>query len=316
MSATERKLRDHPTTILSTAKRNTTRRRVLSILTPYLFLLPALIPYTVFVIYPICASVVLSLYRWDGISATRQFIGLSNFKETLSGDPVFWLSFNNNVKWTILSLILPILLGFLFSLYFGRDLKGFGVYRSVIYFPAILSTAMIAQLFRWIYDPNIGVINQVVQKVMPGQFFDWQANPNNVILYVAIAGSWGYSAFCMLLFINGMRAIPEEIYEAARLDGASRLQAVWHVTIPLLRNTTNVVVTSTIIFSLQVFDYIILLTGGGPGHSTSVLATWAYAQFFNYYSVGNGTAIAVLLALMCIGPAILSQWLAARTNDY
>lgn len=283
--------------------------------TPYFYLLPALVVYCAIVIYPILNSLWLTMFRWDGVNPVKEFVGLGNFVYLFTKDPVFSIALTNNLKWSIASLLLPVSVGLGVALLFNTHKRGFSFFRGAFYFPATLSLVIIGTIWTWMYDPNFGLINNFVKLISGGSWtFDWFAVPDNTIFYVVIAASWAYSGICMLMFMSGLQAIPKDIYESALLDGANRLQKLIYITLPLLKNTLNVVLVTTLVNSFQVFDMIFVMTNGGPGRATNVLASWSYAQVFTYHDMGRGTAIAWVLALIVLCLSIFSNRLSSK-ND-
>ena len=269
--------------------------------TPYIFLIIPLVLYTIFVVFPTLYSAFISLHDWNGLTNTRVFVGLKNYIDVLKNDKIFRLSILNNVKWAILSEIIPILLGLVMAFIFSTDVPGFSFYRSCIFFPSILSISTIGLIWRWMYDPNLGLIQEILSKLSHGAIqFNWIADPTKTIYYLIIAGSWAYSGLCMILFMGGIKGIPVATLEAATLDGASKLQKVWYIMLPQMKNSMNVVLTFTLINSFKVFDLIYVMTAGGPGRMTNVMATWSYYSIFRYYDYGPGSAMAIMLAIILV----------------
>lgn len=284
--------------------------------TPYIFLIIPLLLYTVFLVYPTFYSFYISLHNWDGLSNTKEFVGLSNYISTIRDDKIFRIAVANNVKWAILSEIIPIILGLTMAFIFSSKVKGFSFYRSCIFFPSILSISTIGLIWRWLYDPNLGLINEVVMKLTGGNVgFNWFADPSKTIYYLIIAGSWAYSGLCMILFMGGIKAIPEATLEAAYLDGATRLQRIFLIMLPQMKNSINIVLTFTLINSFKVFDLIYVMTGGGPGRMTNVMATWSYYSIFRYYEYGPGSAMSIMLAIILVfGSLIINKIFKLQKN--
>ncbi len=285
-------------------------------LTPYLFLLPALALYGVLVLYPLASSLSLTLYSWDGLSQ-KVFVGLANFQYALSRDPVFVVSLINNIKWTIAAELLPVTLGLVLAAVFNIRMRGMGAFRSIIFFPTTLSLVTIGFIWTCMYNPIFGLVPNLLKAVSGGRIvFDWYANTSVVIYYVVVAASWGYTGICMIMFLAGLQAIPNELLEAARIDGASARQTFFRITIPQLQYTLNVVVIFTLINSFKVFDIIFVMTRGGPGRSTNVLASWAYSQMFIYHELGKGSSVAWLLTLIVLAISIVyNQVLYRRRSE-
>lgn len=284
--------------------------------TPYVFLIAPLALYTIFMIFPTVYSFYISLHNWDGLSGVREFIGLDNYVEVLTEDEIFKVSIANNVRWAILSEIIPIVLGLVMAFVFNSKMKGFGFYRSAIFFPSVLSISTIGLIWRWLYDPNLGLIPEVVRIVTGGRVsFNWFANPEHTIYYLIIAGSWAYSGLCMILFMGGIKSVPEGTIEAAYLDGATRMQRIFYVILPQMKNSINIVLTFTLINSFKVFDLIYVMTAGGPGRMTNVMATWSYYSIFRYYEYGPGSAMSIIMAIiLVIGSLIINKIVRMQKN--
>ena len=284
--------------------------------TPYVFLIAPLALYTIFMIFPTVYSFFISLHNWDGLSGVREFIGLDNYVEVLTEDEIFKVSIANNVRWAILSEIIPIVLGLVMAFVFNSKMKGFGFYRSAIFFPSVLSISTIGLIWRWLYDPNLGLIPEVVRIVTGGRVsFNWFANPEHTIYYLIIAGSWAYSGLCMILFMGGIKSVPEGTIEAAYLDGATRMQRIFYVILPQMKNSINIVLTFTLINSFKVFDLIYVMTAGGPGRMTNVMATWSYYSIFRYYEYGPGSAMSIIMAIILVfGSLIINKIVRMQKN--
>lgn len=284
--------------------------------TPYVFLIAPLALYTIFMIFPTVYSFYISLHNWDGLSGVREFIGLDNYVEVLTEDEIFKVSIANNVRWAILSEIIPIVLGLVMAFVFNSKMKGFGFYRSAIFFPSVLSISTIGLIWRWLYDPNLGLIPEVVRIVTGGRVsFNWFANPEHTIYYLIIAGSWAYSGLCMILFMGGIKSVPEGTIEAAYLDGATRMQRIFYVILPQMKNSINIVLTFTLINSFKVFDLIYVMTAGGPGRMTNVMATWSYYSIFRYYEYGPGSAMSIIMAIiLVVGSLIINKIVRMQKN--
>ena len=284
--------------------------------TPYVFLIAPLALYTIFMIFPTVYSFYISLHNWDGLSGVREFIGLDNYVEVLTEDEIFKVSIANNVRWAILSEIIPIVLGLVMAFVFNSKMKGFGFYRSAIFFPSVLSISTIGLIWRWLYDPNLGLLPEIVRIVTGGRVsFNWFANPEHTIYYLIIAGSWAYSGLCMILFMGGIKSVPEGTIEAAYLDGATRMQRIFYVILPQMKNSRNIVLTFTLINSFKVFDLIYVMTAGGPGRMTNVMATWSYYSIFRYYEYGPGSAMSIIMAIiLVVGSLIINKIVRMQKN--
>jgi raffinose/stachyose/melibiose transport system permease protein len=276
-------------------------RRDWSRLLPWAFLAPALAIYVVVVVYPMAYSAYLSFFKWDGVAPTKQFVGLQNYFTLLFNDKVFWTALLNNAIWLVAALLIPTSIGLGLAVLLNRGFRGSSVYRSVFYFPAILSLAVVGLIWNWIYLPDIGLINQLLGGIGL-QFLqhNWLSDPNFALYAVMVPAAWNAAGLPMLLFLAGLQTINPEILEAAQVDGAGPVRRFFSITFPLLRETTLIVLAITAINSLKVYDIIYAMTYGGPANSTQVLSTWMYFLTYNYNSVGQGTAIAVILFLLTL----------------
>jgi raffinose/stachyose/melibiose transport system permease protein len=270
-------------------------------LLPWAFLAPALVIYVVVVVYPMAYSGYLSFFKWDGVAPTKQFVGLQNYFTLLFNDKVFWTALLNNAIWLVAALLIPTSIGLGLAILLNKGFRGSSIYRSVFYFPAILSLAVVGLIWNWIYLPDIGLINQLLGGLgLPGLQHNWLSDPKFALYAVMVAAAWNAAGLPMLLFLAGLQTINPEILEAAQVDGAGPVRRFFSITFPLLRETTLIVLAITAINSLKVYDIIYAMTYGGPANSTQVLSTWMYFLTYNYNSVGQGTAIAVILFLLTL----------------
>ena len=271
-------------------------------LAPLPFLLPALVIYAVFALYPMVGALELSFYNWDGVSVERNFVGLQNYVQIFTQDPVFWTAVRNSIVWVVMSLLVPTLVGLLLALALNQKLFARTTFRAIFYLPAIIASIAVATMWSWMYNPILGVVNASLKSLgMSAAIRDWLGDPKIALFSIFVAYIWQSSGVSMVLFLAGLQSVPEELKEAARVDGANRWQVFWSVIRPCLRETFIVVTVLTVINSLKVFDLIVGMTSGGPAQSTQVLALWSYTQSFGLHDFGNGMAIAmVLLAITLI----------------
>ncbi|GEL47221.1 sugar ABC transporter permease [Cellulomonas hominis] len=277
-------------------------RRHRPFLTALPYLLPAVALYGYFIAYPMLDSIRLSFYKWSGFrTETPEFVGLDNYRRLFTADPVFWKAFGNSVIWVVLSLLIPMVLGLLLALGLNRRIVGRNLMRSVIYIPAVFASITVAAMWRWIYNPTLGLVNQGLEAVGLGDWAQsWLGDPKIALYSVFAASVWQAVGFPMVLFLAGLQSVPPELVDAAKIDGAGTWQVFRNVTLPALRPTTVVVVILTIINSLKVFDLIVGMTGGGPAQSTQVLALWSYTQSFTNHSFGAGGAVATVLLVLSL----------------
>lgn len=266
---------------------------------PWFFLAPALIIYLLVIVIPTFYTVYLSLVEWNGVSAVKTFIGLQNYIDLFINDNVFLKSFNNTIIWTILSLVASMFVALLLALFLNRNFKGKTFFRAAFYFPFILSNIVVAIIWVWIYNPSMGLINEIL-----GWFglegVAWLSEPQIALYAVFIASTWQFVGNPMIIFLAGLQAMPEEPFEAAKVDGASIIQGFFKVTVPLLRETFIIVFATTLFNAMRVFDIIYAMTGGGPAQNTQVLASWMYYQSFTVNNIGPGSAISIILLIIVL----------------
>jgi raffinose/stachyose/melibiose transport system permease protein len=272
---------------------------------PWLFLAPSVVIYSVIVIYPMLYSAYLSLFRWDGISPTKVFVGLENYVILFTQNDVFWIALKNNAIWLVAALLLPTSIGLGLALLLNTRFRGSHVFRSIFYFPAVLSLAVVGLIWTWIYQPDLGLLNQVLAALGLKAFTrNWLSDPQIAIYPVIVAATWNAVGLPMLLYLAGLQTIPEELHEAAKVEGAGPIRRFLYVTFPLLRETTLIVLAITAINALKAYDIVYAMTNGGPANKTQLLSTWMYFLTYNYNQVGLGTAIAVVLFLLTMVFAI------------
>jgi raffinose/stachyose/melibiose transport system permease protein len=269
----------------------------------FLFVVPAVILFAAFLIYPMFDTVVMSFFTWDGFqTSTPVWAGIQNYVRIFTQDPVFWRAFTNTVIWVILSLLVPTTLGLLLALGLNHKLLGRNLLRSAFYIPAVLASIAVATMWVWLYNPQSGLINEVLRAIGLGAFAgDWLGNQDIALYAIFVAFVWQTTGFNMILFLAGLQNVPDELVDAAKVDGAGRFQTFRAVTFPALRPTTVIVFVLTMISSLKVFDLIVGTTGGGPAQSTQVLALWSYQQSFSNHEFGLGNAIATVLFVVSLG---------------
>lgn len=274
-------------------------------ITPYLFLIPSLFFFLFFVVYPTIDSVYISFHRWDGISPIMKFVGLTNYKKLFFDDPYFLNALKNNIIWTVIFLIFPTSLGLFIAMMVNENIRGENVFKAIIYFPMTLSFIVVGLIWTWIYEPRLGILNNFLKTIgLDSLAKPWLGSRQIVLYAVIIAASWPHTAFCMVVFLAGLRAIPVEAIEAAKIDGASTWQSFRHIILPLLRPALTIVIALTIIVSSKVFDIVYLMTMGGPARSSEVLALYMYLTSFLQYRRGYGCAIAVVIFLVVFSVAV------------
>jgi len=265
-------------------------------LTPWLFLTPGLIMFALYVVWPIFESFRISFYNWDGLGEKR-WLGWGNYVE-LFGDRAFKTSLRNNVIWLLLYMLaVPIGLGL--AIFLNQTVRGIRIYKSLFFFPFVISQVVVGLMFSWFYAPNFGLLYNLIEWVT-GKGIAILADPTLATYGIIAAGLWPQIAYCMILYLTGLNNVATDQIEAARLDGAKGLKMLWFVILPQLRPATFIAVVVTVIGALRSFDLVSIMTNGGPFGSSRVLSYYMYEQALSEYGyrMGYGAAIAVVLFLI------------------
>jgi raffinose/stachyose/melibiose transport system permease protein len=274
-------------------------------LTPYLFLLPALVWYLIFLVYPMYQSLVISFMDWDGLSANISYVGLENYRRLLFEDDTARQAILNNVLWTVGTLLIPSVIGLLLAVALDRQLIGRTFLRAIFYGPGILPLVAVGMIWAWMYNPQFGFINTILREIGLGSVArGWLSTYETALPATFITAIWGGVGFPMVLYLAALQAIPREQYEAAKMDGANGRQLFFRITLPWLREAHVIVFSLAVINSFKTFDLIYSMTYGGPGRITQVLGTWMYFNAFQYYHAGYGAAIAWVIAAITLVVAI------------
>lgn len=264
------------------------------------FLFIPLLLYGTFVLGTLVYSFVLSFTNWDGLSRTFKFIGFTNYIKMFN-DAQFYIALKNNLIWVIISLAIPMFLGLLLAVLVDRNIRGENIFKSIFYLPMTISFVVIAIIWSWVYEPNMGILNTFLRAAGLGFLAKaWLASKTTALYAIIIAASWQLTGYSMILFLAGIRNINPEIIEAAKIDGANNWQSFWRVVYPMLHSVRTIVIGTTLINAFRVFDLVFAMTKGGPGGSTNVLAMLMYQESFLKYRMAYGSAIAVIQFLIVL----------------
>jgi multiple sugar transport system permease protein/raffinose/stachyose/melibiose transport system permease protein len=263
------------------------------------FVLVPLLAEALWVFWPALQGFYLALTSWDGISAPH-FVGLGNFREMIHDD-IFRTAAVDTVLWLLLFGGLSALLGLATALLLQQERRGVGFYRAALFLPVVFSLVATALVWQAIYQPD-GVLNQLLQAAGLGSLrHAWLADQDTALYAVIVPALWRQIGYVMVLYLAGLKGIDPALYEAAKVDGAGRLQCFRHVTLPQLRGVNAVVLSVIVIDSLRSFDVVWSLTRGGPYHSSELLSTYMYSTAFQSLRLGYGSALAVVIFLMAFG---------------
>jgi multiple sugar transport system permease protein len=268
-------------------------------LAPWLFLAPGMLFFLVYVMMPIFQSIWISFFDWDGLSP-KVWIGLANYVE-LFDDEAFYTSLKNNILWLVLYL-LAVPAGLAAALFLNQTVAGIRLYKSLFFFPFVISQVVVGLIFTWFYAPNFGLLSNLIQ-TLTGSNIAILADERFVTYGIIAAGLWPQIAYCMILYLTGLNNINPEQIEAARMDGARGWSMLWNIVIPQLAPATFIAIVVTVIGALRSFDLVSIMTDGGPYGSSRVLSFYMYEQALSEYGyrMGYGAAIAVVLfAIMMV----------------
>lgn len=279
----------------------------------FIFLLPALVLFLTIIIVPIFMSVTYSLTEWD---REKVFTGFDNYKELfLTNSDGFWRAVKNSLIFAAGSVFVQLPISLILALILARGVKGERFYVSVYFIPVLISTVVIGQLWMKIYNPQYGLLNTVLRSMGLEQLTgNWLGDTKKVIFAVIVPVLWQYIGYHMLLMYASVRSISEEIFEAARIDGANGIQTALHITIPLMKPILKVCVTFAVVGSLKNFDLVYVMTGGGPAGASQLPSTLMVETIFSRNMYGYGSSMAIFIILECF----LFAWLirgAFRDNE-
>ncbi|WP_404389831.1 carbohydrate ABC transporter permease [Humibacillus xanthopallidus] len=274
----------------------------------WLFPVPALVLYVAFFVIPTIQGVVYSVTDWDGFSPTAEFVGLDNFVTIFTNDDLFRNALGNNLKFMLVVVIFQTIFSLVLAVFLTKNSKSSVALRSIFFFPTILSSVSVAFIWKFVYDPNFGLINSVLDYVGLDQFQSaFLGNDSQAIYWVAITQVWFHVGQMMIIYIAGLQQIPQELYESAQTDGASRWQQFRHITLPMVAPATAIVMAYTTVQSFKAFDLILGLGGNPPKGSLDILSTRIYSGFANSQF---GYAAAESLVFMALIAAI--TWIQRR----
>ena len=262
-----------------------------------LFLFPTVLLISIFVVVPICMSVYYSMLNWDGIGKGT-FIGLQNYIDMIS-DTRFTSSIKNSLLYAAFSLFLQLPFSLLLAIVVANVTRGEKFYRTTFFIPVIISGVVIGQLWQKIYNGDYGLLNAVLGMFGVVQQ-DWLGQETTALIAAFIPNLWQYVGYHMLIMYAGIKSISPDINEAAKIDGANKIQTAFRITIPLLKPILQVCITFSLIGALKIFDLIYVLTGGGPFFSTEVPTIYMYKTVFDSFNYGYGSAISIFVILECL----------------
>lgn len=270
-----------------------------STLENYLFILPAVAIFSIFYIYPFYATFNLGLRSWDGVSAVSQFVGLTNFKEILFADRLWWPAMWHAGFITLVALTLQNALALVLAMACAREIRLGNFYRLIFFIPPVLSEVVVGLVWKWIYNGDYGLLNHWLVNVGLGDLArSWLSDPKTALTCVAVIHSWKGFGWGFIILLAGLQTIPKELYEAARVDGANSWQKFRHITIPLMIPVFVLVAILTILGSMQAFVLILTMTGGSPALGASVPITRILHSMRDSLRFGYACAQGIIFGLV------------------
>ncbi|HHY83370.1 MAG TPA: sugar ABC transporter permease [Clostridiales bacterium] len=283
----------------------------------YTLVLPTLIFFVIFTVYPFLNAFIISLTKWDGFN-DPVFIGINNFKKLINDKDV-WNSLSKNLQFMVFTVSAKVILGFIIAFFLNQKFRGVTFFRAIFFMPVIMSFVAIGLLWKYIFNPNYGLINSILFKLglsAPGNPITWLGDPSLAMWCIIIVDIWRWTGYHVVLFLAGLQTIPTEIYEAATVDGANEWQKVRHVTIPQMYGIilTNMIFCLT--GALSVFDLIFTMTLGGPYNSTKTIALYVYETSFGARNqFGYATAINIFIFFIVLIITGVMIYLMNRARD-
>lgn len=266
----------------------------------YLYILPLLVLSFALVYYCIIDTVVVSFTDWDGMSDSFKFVGLKNYIKMLA-DNTFWTSVVNNIIFFVGTVFVQAFSGFVLAVLLKKKLFGSNVFKAIYFLPIAMATSIITAIFRIIMDPTNGSLNQFLRAMhLGGLAQNWLGDPKIALFSVIIVNIFQWMGFSMITYYAALMSLPDDVYEAAKIDGAGFWRTTFSVTLPMVKGTTNVLIVLGIVGSLKTFDLVKLLTGGGPGRSTTVMNTYLYEKAFNDFNAGGAASIGVAILIIAM----------------
>lgn len=266
----------------------------------YLFILPLILLSFVMIYYCIIRTVMTSFTDWNGMTDTMNFVGLKNYAKLVK-DKTFWTAVVNNIIFFFGTVFVQAAVGFLLAVLLKKKLPGSNVFKAVYFMPIAMATSITTAIFKIIMDPTNGSLNNFLRVIHLDMFaVSWLGDKRYALLSVIIVNIFQWMGFSMITYYAGLMALPDDVYEAAKIDGAGFWRTTVSVTFPMLKGTTNVLLILGIVGSLKTFDIVKLLTAGGPGRSTTVLNTYLYEKAFKDFNAGGAAAIGVAILIIAM----------------
>ena len=282
----------------------------------YLFILIPTSLFLIFTLYPIIRTIILSFYDWK-IVGSSIFVGFKNYINIFK-DNIFILSLRNTIFYSLGSVPGQMIFAVIAALLLNQKIKGRIIFRTLYFLPVVTSWVVVSFIFLYIFNSQAGLVNFILKDLLhiTDQYYVWFNNGTTALLVIIILGIWKGIGWAMMIILAGLQSIPQELYEAAKVDGANSLQLFWKITYPLLRSTLVYVLVLLTVGSFQVFISVYIMTGGGPMHQTEVVLSWLYKNAFNYLELGYGSAIATVMMFILLIISFLQIKFISKSIEY
>ncbi len=285
-------------------------------LTNYLFILPIVVLFAVFIVYPIVYNFIISFFKWSGFGPDITFVGLKNYGTILHGK-IIWKVLNNFVIFALITITLQALLGMIFASFFINGIRGSNVYRILFYLPAVVTPAIIGQVFSKFFEANRGYLNTILRALnLDALTQTWLADPSLALYCICFVNIWQWTGYSMLLYYASMLNISHDLYESASLDGANKAQQFVHVTFPLLRGTHFTVFILGMLGSLKCYDIVFILTNGGPNYATETFSVYIQNLSFSMFRQGQSATVVVIMFIIAMVITAVQLQIYYRDNKH
>jgi ABC-type sugar transport system permease subunit len=271
---------------------------------PYLYIFPTFFFLFFFTHWPILRTFYASLFKWSAAATAKQYVGLANYAQAWNA-AVFWEVLGNNLLFAAGTVPLTLALALALALLINHQIRGLAVYRALLFYPTMIPMAAAAMIWLWILTPNYGLLNYYGRSVgLPD--VHWLGHPRLALWALVLVGVWKRVGYYMVIYLAGLQVIPDHLYEAAIIEGATAWQRFWRVTFPLVSPTTFFVAVMAVIDAFQAIDQVYLMTSGGPGNSTNLFIFYIYQNAFRFFDLGYASAVSAILFLILLALTMLA----------
>jgi multiple sugar transport system permease protein len=266
-----------------------------------MFIAPNLLAVAVFMLFPLGFSLYMAFQKWD-LFTPAKFVGWANFHRLFTGDPLFAIALRNTVVFTVGTVVPTLAISLIVAATLNRKIKGIGIFRTILFLPLAVSAVVMAVVWRFVFDTNNGLLNIMLSWIGIGPV-PWLVDPTWAMVSLCLVSIWQSVPFATVILLAAMQGVPEDLYEAAKIDGAGEIRRFFSITLPLIRSASSFVVVVSIIHSFQAFDLVYVLTGGhgGPESATYVFGIMLFQNAFAFFDVGYASALAwVMFAILLV----------------